>query len=96
MNEPDVRRLLQEVLDLIAPGAEIGPVAPQADLRRALDLDSLDFLNLVVEIDNRLGIHTSETDYPRLTTVENCVAYLPEDGPSALTHSRPGDEGASN
>lgn len=78
MNEPDVRRLIQEVLDLVAPGAEIGAVPADADLRRALDLDSLDFLNLVVEIDTRLGIHTTEADYPRLTTVANCVAYLPD------------------
>lgn len=95
MNEPEVRRLLQDVLDLIAPGADIGPVAPEADLRRALDLDSLDFLNLVVEIDSRLGIHTSEADYPRLTTVQNCVAYLPEDGRSALTHGSDGEARAN-
>jgi acyl carrier protein len=45
-------------------------------MRRALDLDSLDFLNFVVEIDNCTGLHTSEADYPKLTTLSGCVAYL--------------------
>ncbi|HVE26212.1 MAG TPA: acyl carrier protein [Sporichthya sp.] len=78
MNESDVRRLLQDALDVVAPGAEVGTVPSDVDLRRALDLDSLDFLNLIVEIDNRMGIHTAEVDYPRLTTVATAAAYLPE------------------
>jgi len=76
VNETQVRELVQSVLDDVAPGAEIGGVAPDADLRRALDLDSLDFLNFVVGIDNRTGLQTGEPDYPKLTTLSGCVAYL--------------------
>ena len=64
MNEQEVRQALQEVLDEVAPGADIGDVPADADLRRELDLDSLDFLNLVVALDERTGLTTREEDYP--------------------------------
>jgi acyl carrier protein len=76
MNEAQVRELVQTVLDSVAPGADIGGLAPDEDMRRTLDLDSLDFLNFVVEIDNRTGLQTSESDYPKLTTLSGCVKYL--------------------
>jgi len=76
MNEAQVRELVQTVLDGVAPGADISDLGPDEDLRRTLDLDSLDFLNFVVEIDNRTGLQTSESDYPKLTTLSGCVEYL--------------------
>lgn len=45
---------IQAVLDYVAPGVGLGP---DDDMRRLLDLDSLDFPNFVVEIDNRTGLH---------------------------------------
>ena len=76
MNEAQVRELVQQTLDAVAPGAEIAGLRPDEDLRRALDLDSLDFLNLIVAIDTRLGLHTREEDYGRLATLAACVEYL--------------------
>jgi acyl carrier protein len=76
MNETQVRELVQTVLDGVAPGADINGLGPDEDLRRTLDLDSLDFLNFVVEIDNRTGLQTRESDYPKLTTLSGCVEYL--------------------
>ena len=76
MNEAQVRELVQTVLDGVAPGADIAGLAPDEDMRRTLDLDSLDFLNFVVEIDTRTGLQTSESDYPKLTTLSGCVEYL--------------------
>ena len=48
---------MQAVLDYVAPGVDIGGLGPDDDMRRLLDLDSLDFPNFVVEIDNRTGLH---------------------------------------
>jgi acyl carrier protein len=53
MSETQICELVQTVLDGVAPGADISGLAPDEDLRWALDLDSLDFLTFVVEIDNR-------------------------------------------
>jgi len=76
MNEGQVRELVQPVLAGFAPGVDISGLGPDEDMRRTLDLDSLDFLNFVVEIDNRTGLNTSESDYPKLTTLSGCVGYL--------------------
>lgn len=76
MNEAQVREILQTALDQVAPGVELGAAGADDDLRRVLDLDSLDFLNLIVAVDARLGLHTREEDYPRLSTLRGCVGYL--------------------
>jgi acyl carrier protein len=76
VNETPVRAVVQAALDRIAPGVDLGPVARDEDLRRALDLDSLDFLNLIVDVDERLGLHTAEEDYNRLATIAGCADYL--------------------
>jgi acyl carrier protein len=36
----------------------------------------MDFLNLVIALDKRLGVAVPETDYPKLTTLDGCVEYL--------------------
>ena len=47
-----------------------------ADLREALDIDSMDFLNFVIAIHRRLGVDIPELDYPKLATLEGAMAYL--------------------
>ena len=45
-------------------------------LREELDLDSMDFLNLLVGVHQRTGIEIPEADYPKLATLDRLVAYL--------------------
>ena len=49
---------------------------PSADLREALDIDSMDFLNFVTALHHRLGINIPELDYPKLFTMDGAVSYL--------------------
>ena len=51
-------------------------VEPDATLREALELDSMDFLNLVVAINEATGIDVPEHDYAELTTVDGFAAYM--------------------
>ena len=51
-------------------------VDPAADLREALDIDSMDFLNFVTAIHHRLGVEIPEIDYPKLVTLDGAVAYI--------------------
>jgi len=51
-------------------------VDPTADLREAIDIDSMDFLNLVTALHHRTGIEIPEIDYPKLVTLSGMVAYL--------------------
>lgn len=47
MSGLDIRTVVQEELNNIAPEVAIGTIDPAADLREALDIDSMDFLNFV-------------------------------------------------
>ena len=47
-----------------------------ADLREALDIDSMDFLNFITAIHHRLGVEIPELDYPKLVTLDGAVAYV--------------------
>jgi len=76
MTPDELRGLLLEEIANIAPEAEVSSCDPDADLREAFDLDSMDFLNLVTALHKRLGIDIPEPDYARLSSVNAAVGYL--------------------
>lgn len=76
MNRAELERAVAEVLGGIAPEADLAGVQPGEDLREALDLDSMDFLNLVIGLHERLGIDIPEADYPKLFSKDGLLAYL--------------------
>jgi acyl carrier protein len=76
MSEADTRKIVQEELKNIAPEVDLATVDPAADLREAIDIDSIDFLNLVTALHHRTGIEIPEVDYPKLATLSGIVTYL--------------------
>jgi len=76
MTETDIRKVLQEELNNVAPEVDIASVDPSADLREALDIDSMDFLNFITAIHHRLGIEIPESDYSKLGALDRAVAYI--------------------
>jgi acyl carrier protein len=76
MNETEIRALAADVLAGIAPEADLATVGDDEDLRAALDLDSMDFMNLVIGLHQRTGIDIPEADVPRLFTLRGLTAYL--------------------
>lgn len=76
MKEADIRQLAASVLAGIAPEADLSTVGDGEDLREALDLDSMDFLNFVIGLHQGSGQQIPESDYPRLFTLRGCVSYL--------------------
>jgi acyl carrier protein len=71
-----VREAALGVLSGIAPEADLAKLAEDANLRRALDLDSIDFQNFVIGLGKALGTDIPERDVTRLTTLAGCVGYL--------------------
>ncbi|MCR4282277.1 MAG: acyl carrier protein [Bauldia sp.] len=76
MSQSDIRAVVLGELGNVAPEADLQALDPKADLRTALDIDSMDFLNLVTAIHTRLGIDIPERDYPKLFTLAGAVDYL--------------------
>lgn len=76
MDLSPTRRLLAEALADIAPEAEPARLRDDEDLRTALDLDSMDFMNLVIALSARTGRAIPEADVPRLFTLRGLHDYL--------------------
>lgn len=76
MNAKELVPLLFQELRKIAPELEEGDVAPDKLLRDQVDLDSMDWLNYLVALNERLHIEIPEADYARLRTLDDLVGYL--------------------
>ena len=60
----------------VAPDADLSAIDPTADLTEQLELDSMDFLNIVVAVNEATGVEIPERDYPELSTLDRFAAYL--------------------
>ena len=76
MNDSELRTILREELGHIVPERDLGTLDGAADVREALDIDSMDFLNFVIAVHRRLGVDIPELDYPKLITLDGAAAYL--------------------
>ena len=76
MNATDIQQLAASVLAGIAPEADLSTVGDTEDLREALDLDSMDFLNFIIGLSQGSGQAIPESDYPKLFTLKGLTAYL--------------------
>jgi acyl carrier protein len=76
MTRDEITAVLIEELGKIAPEVDATRLDPNADLREELDIDSMDFLNLVTALSDRLSIDIPEVDYPSLATLGRTAAYL--------------------
>lgn len=76
MTEQELREVVLKALGEVAPETDPASIDPEADLAEQLDIDSIDFLNLIESIHEQTGIEIPERDYPKLTTLADAVAYL--------------------
>ena len=74
--EQELRDVVISALTEVAPDIDPAAIDPDADLAEQLDIDSMDFLNIVVAINERTGIEIPERDYPKLSTLNDAVGYL--------------------
>ena len=85
MNTDDARSLTARLVHRIAPEIDLDAVDGDAPLQEEMDLDSMDFLNLVTAVHDETGLEIPESDYPRLSSAQGFIDYL---GASALSTSR--------
>jgi acyl carrier protein len=76
MTRDEIKTAVAEELENIAPDADLSDVGEDEDLREALDIDSMDFLNFVIAIHQRLNIEIPERDYPKLVTLAGAITYI--------------------
>jgi len=78
MTEDELRTAFLEELTSVAPDIVADDVGGNDHLQDDLELDSMDVLNLVTALHERLGVDIPEADYTRIETLDKAVAYLAE------------------
>ena len=76
MTPDQAEAAISEALGQVTPGIDIGSLPADADLRDALELDSLDFLRFVEILSERTGERIDEDDYPQLATMASAIKFL--------------------
>jgi acyl carrier protein len=69
----------QAIIDIIrdiVPDEDCSSLDGNRNLRDQLDLDSMDFLDIVMELRKKYGVEVPEADYPKLATLNTCIEYL--------------------
>jgi len=76
MSPADIRLEILDILSDIAPDEDLSTVADERPFREQLELDSMDFLDIVMELRKRHRIQIPEGDYGHLASMASTVAYL--------------------
>lgn len=76
MTEKILREAVLAALTSVAPEVDAAAIRPGVSFRDQFDLDSVDFLNFVLALHERLGVDIPEADYPKLYTLDGAVTYL--------------------
>jgi len=80
MSETDIRAVVLATLKSIAPEVEEATLRADRALRRQVDLDSIDWLNFLAQLHEKLKVEIPEADYARLVTLDDVVTYLAQAG----------------
>jgi len=75
MNAAEIRAVALATLKSIAPEIE-DDLRPDRPLRNQVDLDSMDWLNFLLGLHEKLKVEIPEADYAKLVTLDDIVAYL--------------------
>jgi len=76
MTKEEVKFVLMEIVAEIIPDEDLTNLKGDIPIREQVELDSMDFLDIIMELRKRYGIEVPEDDYMQLDTIDSSVAYL--------------------
>jgi len=76
MDYQTIRKKIIDIIAEIAIDEDISNLDDNIRLREQLDLDSMDFLDVVMELKKRYKIEVPTEDYMKLATLKGCIEYL--------------------
>ena len=76
MGNQQVRKIILDIIATVAPDADLSNLKGDIRLRDQLDMDSMDFLDIVMELRKRYKVEVPKEEYTELATLDGCVAYL--------------------
>ena len=76
MTPAEIKEVILDILAGIAPDEDLSTLKDEVPLREQLELDSMDFLDIVMELRKRYRVQIPEEDYQQLASMSSTVAYL--------------------
>ena len=76
MAPEEIRTAIIEILEDIAPDEDLSELKDEVSFRDQLELDSMDFLDIVMELRKRYRVQVPEEDYSHLDSMQSTVTYL--------------------
>jgi acyl carrier protein len=76
MTASQIRAIILEVIGQILPDEDLSKLKGDVRIRDQVEMDSMDFLDIIMELRKRYGIEVPEEDYMNLATLDSAVAYL--------------------
>ena len=76
MTGAEIKDAVLDILAGIAPDEDLSGLKDDVPFRDQLDLDSMDFLDIVMELRKRYRVQIPEEDYPALASMAGTVQYL--------------------
>ena len=76
MNREQIIEAIEDIIKTIAPDEDLSGMDHNVRMREQIELDSMDFLDIVMELRKRYGVRVPEEDYKELATMNGCVEYL--------------------
>jgi len=76
MTKEQIRDTILEIIGQITPDEDLSNLKGDVPLREQVELDSMDFLDIIMELRKRYDIEVPESDYTQLATLNGSVAYL--------------------
>ncbi|HRD65509.1 MAG TPA: phosphopantetheine-binding protein [Candidatus Competibacter sp.] len=73
-----IRETIFRVLEDVVPNANTQAIDPNISFHDQLELDSIDFLRLMMSLEKELNVTIFDFDYPKLSTLKGCEHYLSE------------------
>ena len=76
MTAAEIKEAIVDILNDIAPDEDLSELKEDVPFRDQLELDSMDFIDIVMELRKRYRIQIPEEDYPKLASMQSTVEYL--------------------
>ena len=76
MTADEIRTMILEVIHEIVPDEDLSDLKGDVRIRDQIEMDSMDFLDIIMELRKRYGIAVPEDDYMKLSTLDSTVEYL--------------------
>ncbi|WP_299700635.1 acyl carrier protein [uncultured Pontibacter sp.] len=76
MTSEEIKQTLLQQLKGIAPDTEPEQLQPDDNIRQTLGIDSFDYLQFMVALDEKFGIQTPEEDYGKIQTLRELTEYI--------------------